>query len=199
MAIDIIARGMIESSKSDISQLFDITKGGADVSNESSYTISNTVDYPLLGLNLYGKSTQDGVPTPEAPVDIVSVGDSGSIEVQACGKNLFPWYDYTITPILRKNLSADKVVINSNIITMNIPQGDNGLSGVFITGTHINKILFGQNGKVITLSCEVKSNYDVEIKFGLDNHRQIFDSTTNGNRISVTSKYDISSNLIASF
>ena len=83
MAIDIIARGMIESSKSDISQLFDITKGGEIVNNESSYTLNNTVDYPLLGLNLYGKSTQDGTPTPENPVDIVSVGDSGSVAVQA--------------------------------------------------------------------------------------------------------------------
>ena len=77
MAIDIIARGMVESSKNDISQLFNITKGGETVSGESSYTISNAVDYPLLGLSLYGKSVQDGTPTPETPVDIVSVGDSG--------------------------------------------------------------------------------------------------------------------------
>ena len=77
MAIDIIARGMIESSKSDISQLFDITKGGEIVNNESSYTLNNAVDYPLLGLSLYGKSVQDGTPTPETPVDIISVGDSG--------------------------------------------------------------------------------------------------------------------------
>ena len=83
MAIDIIARGMIESSKNDISQLFDITKGGEIVNNESSYTISNAVDYPLLGLSLYGKSTQDGMPTPETPVDIVSVGDSGSVTITA--------------------------------------------------------------------------------------------------------------------
>lgn len=88
MAIDIIARGMIESSKNDISQLFDITRGGETANGSSSYTLNNTVDYPLLGLNLYGKSTQDGTPTPDAPVDIVSVGDSGSVAVQACGKNL---------------------------------------------------------------------------------------------------------------
>ena len=83
MAIDIIARGMIESSKTDISQLFDITKGGETVSGESSYTLNNAVDYPLLALNLYGKSTQDGEPSPDNPVDIVSVGDSGSVEITA--------------------------------------------------------------------------------------------------------------------
>ena len=44
---------------------------------ESSYTITDAVDFPVLGLNLYGKSTQDGTPTPEAPVDIVSVGNNG--------------------------------------------------------------------------------------------------------------------------
>ena len=51
--------------------------GGKSVSHSSSYTINNTVDYPIVGLNLYGKSTQDGIPTPEAPIDIASVGDNG--------------------------------------------------------------------------------------------------------------------------
>ena len=62
---------------------------GGEERGGSSYTIENAVDYPLLGLNLYGKSTQDGTPTPENPVEIVSVGDSGSVSVQACGRNLF--------------------------------------------------------------------------------------------------------------
>ena len=62
--------------------------GGKSVSHSSSYTINNTVDYPIVGLNLYGKSTQDGTPTPEAPVDIVSVGDGGNIQVKSCGENI---------------------------------------------------------------------------------------------------------------
>ena len=36
---------------------------------------------PLRGLTVYGKSTQDGTPTPDAPVPIVSAGDSGTITV----------------------------------------------------------------------------------------------------------------------
>lgn len=43
---------------------------------------------PLCGLNVYGKSTQDGTPTPDAPVPIVSAGDSGSVAVKVTGKNL---------------------------------------------------------------------------------------------------------------
>lgn len=40
---------------------------------------------PLRGLTVYGKSTQDGTPTPDAPVPIVSAGDSGSITVKGDG------------------------------------------------------------------------------------------------------------------
>lgn len=43
---------------------------------------------PLCGLTVYGKSTQDGTPTPDAPVPIVSAGDGGTIAVKMTGKNL---------------------------------------------------------------------------------------------------------------
>ena len=36
---------------------------------------------PLRGLTVYGKSTQDGTPSPDAPVPIVSAGDGGTITV----------------------------------------------------------------------------------------------------------------------
>lgn len=43
---------------------------------------------PLCGLTVYGKSTQAGTPTSEAPVPIVSAGESGSVAVKVTGKNL---------------------------------------------------------------------------------------------------------------
>lgn len=52
-------------------------------------TVTGTVNYPIVALNLYGKSVQDGTPTPEAPVDVVSIGDDGNIKITSCGKNLF--------------------------------------------------------------------------------------------------------------
>ena len=36
---------------------------------------------PLRGLTVYGKSTQDGMPSPDNPVPIVSAGDGGAITV----------------------------------------------------------------------------------------------------------------------
>ena len=44
-------------------------------------SVNDSVEWPLQGLTLYGKSTQDGTPTPEAPIPIVSAGDSGTITV----------------------------------------------------------------------------------------------------------------------
>ena len=45
---------------------------------------------PLCGLTVYGKSTQDGTPTSDAPVPIVSAGDGGSVAVKVTGKNRIP-------------------------------------------------------------------------------------------------------------
>lgn len=44
-------------------------------------SITDSVEWPLQGLKVYGKSTQDGTPSPENPVPIVSAGDGGSIDL----------------------------------------------------------------------------------------------------------------------
>lgn len=54
--------------------------------------------YPVL--NIYGWSKQDGTPTPENPVPIVSAGDEGEINVTVQGGNLF---DSSIVPKTTRN------------------------------------------------------------------------------------------------
>ena len=77
------------------------------VGSETGNPISCNDAYsaPLCGLTVYGKSTQDGTPTPDAPVPIVSAGDGGSVAVKVTGKNLFP------------------VITNANISKINKPTG----------------------------------------------------------------------------
>ena len=41
--------------------------------------ITDSVEWSLQGLKVYGKSVQDGAPSPESPVPIVSAGEGGSI------------------------------------------------------------------------------------------------------------------------
>lgn len=43
--------------------------------------LSDASNKKLKGLTVYGKTTQDGTPTPDAPVALVSVGDDGSVTV----------------------------------------------------------------------------------------------------------------------
>ena len=43
---------------------------------------------PLCGLSVYGKSTQDGTPTPDNPVPVVSAGDGGSVTVKVTTANV---------------------------------------------------------------------------------------------------------------
>lgn len=56
---------------------------GTDIVAENTYRAE-------LGLKVYGKSTQNGVPSPENPIPINSIGDSGSVDVVVAGKNLIP-------------------------------------------------------------------------------------------------------------
>ena len=62
-------------------------KAGAIVldAQGESIVVNDASAYPLHGLKLFGKSTQDGTPTPDAPVDIVSVENP---VVAVYGKNL---------------------------------------------------------------------------------------------------------------
>ena len=61
---------------------------GSETGNPIS--VDDAFPAPLCGLTVYGKSTQDGTPTPDAPVPIVSAGDGGSVAVKVTGKNIFP-------------------------------------------------------------------------------------------------------------
>ena len=51
--------------------------------------VKDSAEFPLQDLKIFGKTTQDGEPTPDNPVPLVSVGDGGSMELMVAGKNLF--------------------------------------------------------------------------------------------------------------
>ena len=63
-------------------------KAGAIVldAEGESIALNDASEYPLQNLKVFGKSTQDGTPTPDAPVDIVSVE---SPVVSVCSKNIW--------------------------------------------------------------------------------------------------------------
>ena len=62
------------------------------------------------GLRIFGKSMQDGVPSPESPVPIVNVGDKGTVEVEITGKNLLNLQCYSATTM--DNLEKEPALTN---------------------------------------------------------------------------------------
>lgn len=68
---------------------------GSETGNPLS--VDDAFPVSLCGLTVYGRSTQDGTPTPDAPVPIVSAGDSGSVAVKVTGNNLLNIPDGSVT------------------------------------------------------------------------------------------------------
>lgn len=75
---------------------------------------------PLCGLTVYGRSTQDGTPSPDNPVPIVSAGDGGSVAVKVTGANI---------------LEGTKPGVKSTVLGITYTTYENG---VLITGTAAN-------------------------------------------------------------
>lgn len=70
-------------------------RGSSVAMNDSGYA-------PLQGLKLYGKTTQDGTPTPDAPVELESVGESKNLIdpaaiTTAANTNIYAWRENGIT------------------------------------------------------------------------------------------------------
>ena len=61
----------------------------------SCITINDATNTKLNGLAIYGKTTQNGTPTPESPVALESVGADGSVSVTVAAKNL--WDEETVS------------------------------------------------------------------------------------------------------
>ena len=70
-----------------LSQLDDSASIVCDAAG-GTITLTDASNRELQGLTLYGKTTQNGTPTPETPVPLESSGAGGRIGVTVTGKNL---------------------------------------------------------------------------------------------------------------
>lgn len=164
----------------------------ADASN--AITINHSVSYPLLSLKAYGRSWQSTEPSAETPADISSIGDSGNLTITVCGKNLFPWNDYTAMPY-RDNKATS--VIENNEFVITCKNDESQAKGVYISSSTINDIFKSFDGKTLTASAEFKMESEEYIgtafHFGFqDSGRVLVESTGEWQKISVTMNFDAS-------
>ena len=110
----------------------------------SIITLDNSADTPVQGLKVYGKTIQNGTPTPDTPVSLESAGDGDNVSVTVTGKNLFggdAFADKILTEIqYSKKNETDRTITFSGAYAK-----DKVLFDQFKPDTQYTIILHGKN------------------------------------------------------
>lgn len=128
-----------------------------NVATGNAITI-NPAEAPFAGMKLFGKTEQDGTPTPTEPKELKSVGDSGSFGVGVYGKNVLVNTATTTTANgITFTVNADKSINTSGTNTLaysyrytignfELPKGDYILTGNNSNGQNDFMLLQRGNG-----------------------------------------------------
>lgn len=137
-----------------IDELHDIMKDNStdarsikQTAEGSMISVSDSSESPLQSMKIYGKTTQDGIPTPEAPIDLVSIGDSEFSIV--CGKNILP-YPYTTPSSIRYTDNEDgSITVNikheDGLVYFNLYDGgrlSTEVAKIALLGQHHNMVIY---------------------------------------------------------
>lgn len=71
-------------------------------------------DANVMQIQIDGKSTQDGTPTPETPVEIKSIGESKTIEIAHKSKNIFDIQATYISDCVSVSIIENKISVTSD-------------------------------------------------------------------------------------
>ena len=113
-------------------------------------TATNSTNAPLIYGKFGGYTLQDGEPTPDNPIDIQGLGDSGTIEVKTCGKNLLDYNE--IGSGFSTNEDGTSFSYSNGEYT--ITRVAHIYSGIYIYSSLLNVL----NGKKIRLSFDAKTD-----------------------------------------
>lgn len=92
-------------SHAELEEVIKIVEEGVSSSQSGEVvTVNDTANLPFAQLSVYGKSTQNGTPTPDAPIEVVSIGEAGSVTVDIFGKN--------VLPTISSDLSYDGITVD---------------------------------------------------------------------------------------
>lgn len=138
---------------------------GSEIGNPAS--CDDAFAAPLCGLNVYGKSTQNGTPSPDNPVPIVSAGDGGSVVVKMTGKNRMP-------PNLNKRAFVECFVKESTPITLIFKDGFVSRGG--------NILFIGENNENLWFGIDVnKAEHHMTIKANATKFQYLLNDTASEN------------------
>ena len=87
----------------------------------TSIVVNDSAEANLSAFSIYGKSTQNGTPTPDAPIDIVSLGENRNINVKLYGKNIVNLENGAY--VLSSGTPSDTASSYQRTTKFNIPKG----------------------------------------------------------------------------
>lgn len=90
----------------------------------------------LKALHVYGRSTQDGTPSPDNPVPIVSAGDGGNVALKVTGKNLLDIPDGSQTG------RGVTVTAKNGLLSISGTATETGYTAINIVPTFISDVVF---------------------------------------------------------
>ena len=121
----------------------------------SAVVVNDASDLPMQGLRIFGKSTQDGVPSPEAPVEIKSVVEP---VVTVVGKNLI----YEILNGYFNTESLDFISDDKYRLVKAFASGAGTYTFSIYTEQNMRLLRMAQDGKIIKLNLD-QNTYTFEV------------------------------------
>ena len=117
-----------------------------------SIQLTDSAETQLKGLNVYGKTTQNGTPTPDAPIELNSVD---KVDLKLNGKNFFDVFNQTFS------IPSDRATMEA-IADGTLRMTNKKLSGYTSVSCRIPYHLSNFVGKTLTFSFKTKcSNEDL--------------------------------------
>ena len=150
----------IQKNTDDIAKLYSKSDGIVCSAKGKEITLNDSSDLGFSGMKIFGRSTQDGTPNPDYPQEIVSVGDSGEIDVCVNGGNLLPDNSSTMRGIaVSVNNGVLKMTgtVNNTLTASRVYWASNALKNILVPG------------KTYYLWCD---NPDIHFRFFVSNAQQ---------------------------
>lgn len=132
---------LAEQAKNEVQEIVNDFEGTLPLVEDAhgeSVTVNNSSQDVIYGLKLYGKSVQDGTPSPENPVPIESVEN---VTVSITGKNLIDTYDDW------NKVNDATYEIDGNNILLTCQKGYSGIMSSIPVNSLIGKYLIVKGNK----------------------------------------------------
>ena len=151
-------RELIQQNAKDLADVKNELTEKADVivesANGNGYCMPDSADEPLRSLRIFGKSTQNGDPTPTTPVPIVNAGDKGNIGIKIEGKNLIPESEIESTTPLFKKAFLKGYLLKAGVTYTLSTKGI--VSGIYFNNAgETEKIAYAYGAKSVTYTPNV--------------------------------------------